>query len=175
MLITPGFNPAYIETVSFDYAHMKYSSYVDGLQVVGKLSGEEEWTVLWERYGDYLSVPGCYTWFWYDTVGSIAWENVLLNVPDYWANSDTSCAEIAFVNVGGYGNHIWIDNVVVEGTIDCSADLNNDNSITVSDLLLVLSEFGCVISCEGTDVNGDGLTTVSDLLEILSVFGTICN
>jgi PKD repeat protein len=175
MLITPGFNPAYIETVSFDYAHMKYSSYVDGLQVVGKLSGEEEWTVLWERYGDYLSVPGCYTWFWYDTGGSIAWENALVNVPDYWANSDASCAEIAFVNVGGYGNHIWIDNVVVEGTIDCSADLNNDNSITVADLLLVLSEFGCVISCEGTDVNGDSLTTVSDLLEILSVFGTICN
>lgn len=175
MLITPGFNPTYIETVSFDYAHMKYSSYVDGLQVVGKLSGEEEWTVLWERYGDYLSVPSCYTWFWYDTGGSIAWENALVNVPDYWANSDASCAEIAFVNVGGYGNHIWIDNVVVEGTIDCSADLNNDNSITVADLLLVLSEFGCVISCEGTDVNGDSLTTVSDLLEILSVFGTICN
>ncbi|MBT5148304.1 MAG: PKD domain-containing protein [Flavobacteriales bacterium] len=175
MLITPGFNPTYIETVSFDYAHMKYSSYVDGLQVVGKLSGEEEWTVLWERYGDYLSVPGCYTWFWYDTGGSIAWENVLINVPDYWANSDASCAEIAFVNVGGYGNHIWIDNFLVEGTIDCSADLNNDNSITVSDLLLVLSEFGCLISCEDTDVNGDGLTSVSDLLEILSVFGTICN
>jgi hypothetical protein len=56
----------------------------------------------------------------------------------------------------------------------CFGDLNNDNSITVSDLLLVLSEFGCVINCEDTDVNNDNLTTVSDLLAILSVFGTIC-
>ncbi len=175
MLISPGFNPTSIENITFDFAHMKYASYVDGLQVVGKLSGEEEWTVLWERYGDNLSVPGCYTWFWYDTGGLIAWENVLVNVPDYWSNSDASCAEIAFVNVGGYGNHIWVDNFIVEGAINCSADLNNDDSITVADLLLVLSEFGCIVNCENTDVNGDGLTTVSDLLEILSVFGTICN
>ena len=58
--------------------------------------------------------------------------------------------------------------------IDCSADLNGDNSITVADLLLVLSEFGCIESCDATDVNGDGVTTVADLLELLSVFGTIC-
>jgi hypothetical protein len=125
-------------------------------------------------YGDNLSVPGCYHWFWYDTAGTIAWENVLLNVPDHWANSDASCAEIAFVNVGGNGNHIWIDNLIVEGVIYCSADLNNDSNITVADLLLVLSQFGCSINCENTDVDGDGLTTVSDLLEILSVFGLIC-
>ena len=174
MLISPGFNPTTIENFSFDFAHMKYASYVDGLQVVGKLSGEEEWTVLWEMYGDNLSVPGCYHWFWYDTAGTIAWENVLLNVPDHWANSDASCAEIAFVNVGGNGNHIWIDNLIVEGVIYCSADLNNDSNITVADLLLVLSQFGCSINCENTDVDGDGLTTVSDLLEILSVFGLIC-
>jgi hypothetical protein len=58
--------------------------------------------------------------------------------------------------------------------IDCSADLNGDNSITVADLLLVLSEFGCIENCDATDVNGDGVTTVADLLELLSVFGTIC-
>jgi hypothetical protein len=58
--------------------------------------------------------------------------------------------------------------------IDCSADLNGDNSITVSDLLLVLSDFGCIESCDSTDVNGDGITTVADLLELLSLFGTIC-
>ena len=58
--------------------------------------------------------------------------------------------------------------------LDCSADLNGDSSITVADLLLVLSDFGCIENCDSTDVNGDGLTTVADLLELLSVFGTIC-
>ena len=57
--------------------------------------------------------------------------------------------------------------------VDCFGDLNNDSSVTVADLLLILSEFGCTSGCT-TDVNGDGLTTVSDLLELLSVFGTAC-
>jgi plastocyanin len=57
--------------------------------------------------------------------------------------------------------------------VDCFGDLNNDSSVTVADLLLILSEFGCISGCT-TDINGDGLTTVSDLLELLSVFGTAC-
>tara|TARA_B110000459_G_C16611457_1_gene496403 strand:- start:105 stop:3299 length:3195 start_codon:yes stop_codon:yes gene_type:complete len=56
----------------------------------------------------------------------------------------------------------------------CFADLNNDNIITVADLLMVLSEFGCIVNCENTDVNNDDVTTVIDLLAILSVFGTVC-
>jgi len=73
----------------------------------------------------------------------------------------------------GSGNNT-IDFGFFNPNANCFGDLNNDNSITVSDLLLVLSEFGCVINCEDTDVNNDNLTTVSDLLAILSVFGTIC-
>jgi plastocyanin len=55
----------------------------------------------------------------------------------------------------------------------CFGDLNNDNSVTVADLLLILSEFGCLSGCT-TDINNDGVTTVADLLELLSVFGTTC-
>ena len=57
--------------------------------------------------------------------------------------------------------------------VDCFGDLNSDSSVTVADLLLILSEFGCTSGCT-TDINGDGITTVSDLLELLSVFGTAC-
>lgn len=121
MLITPGFNPTLIENLSFDYAHMKYSDYEDGLQVVARLAGETEWTILWERYGADLSVPDCYTWFWYDTVGEVAWENIILDVPSHWAASGASCAEIAFVNVGDYGNHIWIDNVLIGAPVGISS------------------------------------------------------
>ena len=113
MLITPGFDPTVVETFSFDYAHMRYSDYVDGLKVMCRLSGEEDWTLMWEAYGDDLSVEGCYMWFWYDTGGEVAWETVEITAPTYWFGSGATCAEIAFVNVGGYGNHIWIDNIKV--------------------------------------------------------------
>ena len=113
MLITPGFNPTQIEHFSFDYAHMQYANNVDGLEVWVKLSGEDEWSLVWERYGADLSVEGCYTWFWYDTEGETVWETVTLETPDHWGSSSATCGEIAFVNVGGYGNHIWIDNVTV--------------------------------------------------------------
>nr|MBC8150598.1 T9SS type A sorting domain-containing protein [Bacteroidota bacterium] len=112
-LITPGFNPTQIENLSFDYAHAQYAAYEDGLQVVARLAGETDWTVLWERYGADLSVEDCYTWFWYDTEGEVSWETVTLDVPSHWDTSGAVCAEIAFVNVGGYGNHTWIDNVMV--------------------------------------------------------------
>ena len=58
-------------------------------------------------------MEGCYTWFWYDTEGETVWETVTLEAPDHWSSSSATCGEIAFVNVGGYGNHIWIDNVTV--------------------------------------------------------------
>jgi hypothetical protein len=57
--------------------------------------------------------------------------------------------------------------------VGCFGDLNDDNSVTVSDVLTILAEFGCSSNCT-TDLNGDGNTTVADLLELLSVFGTLC-
>jgi len=45
--------------------------------------------------------------------------------------------------------------------------------VTVQDLLLVLSEFGCSFSCEN-DINQDGNVTVDDLLLILGAFGSTC-
>lgn len=55
----------------------------------------------------------------------------------------------------------------------CFGDVDGDNSVTVSDLLEILAEFGCTEGCT-TDVSGDGATTVADLLELLSVFGSFC-
>ena len=55
----------------------------------------------------------------------------------------------------------------------CSSDLNDDGFVTVSDILLALSEFGCVARCN-YDVEGDGFVAVSDILEILADFGSNC-
>ena len=56
----------------------------------------------------------------------------------------------------------------------CPGDLDGDGQVSVADVLLFLSDFGCVDApCVG-DATGDGLTNVDDLLLMLSHFGDIC-
>lgn len=55
----------------------------------------------------------------------------------------------------------------------CPLDLNGDDTVTVADLLLLLTEFGCTTGCT-TDVNGDEQVGVSDVLALLSGFGEPC-
>ena len=55
----------------------------------------------------------------------------------------------------------------------CPEDLNSDGYITIQDLLLILSEFGCTSSCVN-DINQDGYVAVDDVLLILSQFGNTC-
>jgi hypothetical protein len=52
--------------------------------------------------------------------------------------------------------------------------MDNDGVVTVADMLLVLTDFGCVGNCP-MDINGDGSTNVTDVLLVLSAFGTVCN
>jgi hypothetical protein len=54
-----------------------------------------------------------------------------------------------------------------------SADLNGDQLVAVSDVLLILGDFGCAASC-AYDIDGDGAVTVSDVLVLLGSFGTAC-
>lgn len=57
--------------------------------------------------------------------------------------------------------------------IGCPSDLNEDLTVSIADLLLLLSEFGCMEGCSA-DINGDGQVAVSDVLELLSSFGEPC-
>ena len=118
LLITPAFDPTGFSEVTFDVAHQVYASYVDGLEVWGRPGGASEWTVLWSAYGEELAVDGCYTWFWYDTGGTVQWANHSIELPADWTGGVETCLEVAFVNVGGYGNHTWIDNVNILGAND---------------------------------------------------------
>ena len=55
-----------------------------------------------------------------------------------------------------------------------TGDINGDNTVSVIDLLEILSDFGCTTEpCSG-DINGDGVTGTNDLLLILSSFGIEC-
>ena len=57
----------------------------------------------------------------------------------------------------------------------CPADINGNGAIEVSDVLLVLSDFGCATDCNSsTDLDGDGSITVADVLTVLSAFGEDC-
>lgn len=57
--------------------------------------------------------------------------------------------------------------------VGCTGDVNLDGTVSVADMLVVLSEFGCAQSCTA-DVNVDGVVTVTDVLALLGLFGTPC-
>ena len=56
----------------------------------------------------------------------------------------------------------------------CPGDLDGDGQVSVADVLLFLSDFGCMDApCVG-DANGDGINNVDDLLLMLAHFGDVC-
>ncbi|MFM1930857.1 MAG: hypothetical protein RL226_160 [Bacteroidota bacterium] len=60
-----------------------------------------------------------------------------------------------------------------EESVPCMGDFNDDGSINVSDLLYLLSEFGCTSSC-AADMNGDGAVNSGDALMFFGLFGLDC-
>ena len=76
---------------------------------------------------------------------------------DYWGN------DIAWAHA--------MSNVAI--CPSCPGDLDNNGSLGVSDLNIILSEFGCTSNCSA-DFNNDGSTSIGDLLFWLSLFGTVC-
>ncbi|MBM55228.1 MAG: hypothetical protein CMB32_01575 [Euryarchaeota archaeon] len=55
----------------------------------------------------------------------------------------------------------------------CPGDTDGDLLVTVSDILNVLGDFGCLEDCS-FDVSGDGVVNVGDILLVLSAFGDNC-
>jgi choice-of-anchor B domain-containing protein len=61
----------------------------------------------------------------------------------------------------------------VEPELGCPADYNSDGEVSVADLLILISEFGCFSGCT-TDLTGDGSVSVDDLMMFLIAFVTGC-
>ena len=55
----------------------------------------------------------------------------------------------------------------------CIEDLNSDGIISVQDILILLSDFGCDSMCE-YDIDQDGSVSIADLLLMLQSFGGLC-
>jgi len=115
---------------------------------------------------DYNSCAGCTdsTACNYDSTATI----------DDGSCESTSCAGCTDSTACNYDSTATIDDGSCEFTsCACIGDVNGDGNITVADVLLVLSEFGCMSGCTA-DVDGDGYVNVADLLLLLSMFGTVC-
>ena len=57
----------------------------------------------------------------------------------------------------------------------CRLDLDDNGIVGVSDIILILNQFGqSVEPCAQIDFNDDGIVGVDDVLDLLSLFGLIC-
>ena len=104
-------------TLSFDYAYVRYgNNYSDGLKVEISSDCGASWVTLWEAYGlDLATAPDQGSW-WEPECSD--WENLNISLSE--ATAET--VNIRFVNVNGYGNSLFIDNINF---------LNNNGSINV--------------------------------------------
>ena len=64
--------------------------------------------------------------------------------------------------------------VIEDCAPSCPMDLDGDGIVAVTDVLLLLGEFGCASDCP-SDINGDDAVTVEDFLLLLGQFGSTCD
>ena len=69
----------------------------------------------------------------------------------------------------------YTDNVVYQEplTCYCPGDINNDETVNATDLLLLLGAYGCTENCS-VDLNEYGTTDTADLLLLLGQIGEDC-
>ena len=56
----------------------------------------------------------------------------------------------------------------------CPGDLDGDGIHGATDILSILSEFGCTNGCT-RDITGDGAVSANDILSLLALYGTFCS
>lgn len=97
--------------------------------------------------------------------------------------------DVYFRRIGDYdcnGNGVGDATDIADGTstdldgngipddCECVADLNGDQTVSLSDLGTLLSEFGCAANCTA-DLDHDGDVDLSDLGIMLARFGAACD
>jgi hypothetical protein len=58
---------------------------------------------------------------------------------------------------------------------DCPWDIDGDGIVAVSDIIIILQNFGLFYECSPMDFDQDGVIGVNDLLDVISVFGLTCS
>ena len=102
-------------------------------------------------------------------------ESIACNYDSNATDNDGSCtfAEIGYDCNGNCIQDDDGDGVPDCDTGSCAEDLNGNGTIEVSDVLLLLGDFGCTQNCSA-DIDGDGSVAVSDILLLLAAYGEEC-
>ena len=66
-----------------------------------------------------------------------------------------------------------IPDLTEDPPIECVQDIVPNGIIDLNDMLLFLSNYGCIGDCIG-DFNETGNVSISDVLSILSLYGSYC-
>lgn len=120
-------------SLTFDYAYTYYNQeYSDGLAVVYKADCDTEWTTLWSASGAGLATTAPQSGAF--TPSPSQWNSKTINfeLPD-----DLSVYNLAFKSINGYGNNLYIDNVVLNPTFETEVTTEScigaaDASITIN-------------------------------------------
>lgn len=88
------------------------------------------------------------------------------------APSIPGCMEVEACNYAPEAN---VDDGSCEySSCQCTGDLDGDSLVGVSDVLQLLSLFGCTTGCGAADINSNGLVGAADVLLVLAQFGDSC-
>lgn len=125
-----------------------------------------------------ISNDGGKTWVEVHSTGGTggAWQQASFLVSDHIEPTSTMQVRFVVEDEGNFSiTNAGIDNFLVDELIcgtSCTGDINGDNLVDVSDLLVLLSAWGtCPDNCPA-DLNSDGAVDVSDLLLLLSAWGS---
>lgn len=155
-----------------------YATSPNGLDTIPLIS-IPEWDFNWQGFFTFpylTKVPGGYTLHAEATYDNTSANPFNPNDPPQWVYFGEGTEDEMFF--------VFIDVVVYEegdelialgpGNEPCPEDLSGDGMVGVSDVLLLLADFGCPSACSA-DMDGDDQVTVSDVLLILGAFGGTCS
>ena len=136
-----------------------------------------EWDFNWQGYFTFpflKKIPQGYTLHGEATYDNTASNPTNPNDPPEWVGfGEGTTDEMFFVFIDLVLFEEGDESVALGPTFPCPADLNGDLVVGVSDVLLLLADFGCLSACS-IDLDGDDAVTVSDVLFLLGQYGTPC-
>ena len=97
--------------LNFDVAYQVYSGYSDSLAVLVSTDCGQTFSVVYKKGGVILSTAGASTSYF--TPASNQWRTETVNLDAYAGQQSLI---IAFQNINGYGNQLYVDNVNITGT-----------------------------------------------------------
>ncbi len=117
---------------------------------------------------------GCFELNFFDTYGDGMQYNGVIGSYELIDQNGNLLAEIVDgSNFGGSATHPFCISEDDEDPVDCSADFNNDDLVSIGDLIILMADYGCTADCIA-DLDENGSVTASDVTLFLSMFGNDC-